>query len=422
MSGGSEAPGMKVSRCKGTRDLMPQDMARFRRVEGVFRDCCLGWGYEEIRTPTLEHLHLFTSAGTLSPDMLGRVYSFLDWDGWSGERVVLRPDGTIPAARLYVEGLGGLPLTRLFYVENMFAFEETRERWQCGVELIGDERPEADVELVLLGLEVLRRLWSGPVEVRLSHAGVIKAFLEGAGLGDELQSEVLARVFSGNAGDLGEVGAKLPHLEGPLKLLFELKGDSPSFVSNLISVFSRSFPALGPGLENLARVAELLSAMGCGYQIDLASEGNFEYYTGAIFRFEGAGQRLGGGGRYDGLVSLVGGGDTPASGFALSADRLMDLVEADALASRERVRVVAGGGGVEDLRCCFEVAAALRERGYVAEMGWCPAAGPACRWSVSVRIEGGVSRLELVDGAGGKSYQLSSVDEVVRALKEGGCS
>ena len=80
----------------GMRDWLPDDMARFRKIEQAFQHVCLGWGYEEVRTPTIEHLYLFTSAGTLSPQMLGRVYSFLDWDGWTGERVVLRPDSTIP--------------------------------------------------------------------------------------------------------------------------------------------------------------------------------------------------------------------------------------------------------------------------------------------------------------------------------------
>src|SRR5215471_20613621 len=90
-------------RCPGMHDWGPREMERFRRIEQVFRQICSLWGFDEIRTPVIEHLHLFTSAGTLSPQMLGRVYSFLDWDGWSGERVVLRPDATIPAARLYWE-------------------------------------------------------------------------------------------------------------------------------------------------------------------------------------------------------------------------------------------------------------------------------------------------------------------------------
>src|SRR3990172_12890265 len=131
---------MKVQRCKGTKDLTPAEMRRFRHIEGVFRDVCLKSGYEEVKTPSLEYLHLFTSAGTLTPGMLSKVYSFLDWDGWSGERVVLRPDATIPVARYYTENLHGRP-ARLFYSANVFTFEEemekTREHWQCGAELIG---------------------------------------------------------------------------------------------------------------------------------------------------------------------------------------------------------------------------------------------------------------------------------------------
>ena len=152
---------MKVERCRGFRDLSPAEMARFRFVEDVFKDCCLKWGYQEIRTPSLEYLYLFTSAGTLTPGMLGRVYSFLDWDGWSGERVVLKPDGTIPAARFYIESIKE-GLSRLFYVTNIFIFEETgrksRERWQCGAELIGVNSVLSDVELVTLALDVLDRL------------------------------------------------------------------------------------------------------------------------------------------------------------------------------------------------------------------------------------------------------------------------
>ena len=150
---------MRVPRCKGMRDLLPEDMTKFRHIEGLFRGCCLKRGYEEVRTPTLEYLHLVTATGTLTPGMLGRVYSFLDWDGWSGERVVLRPEGTIPAARLYLENLERNDMTKLFYVENTFTFEETgkekRERWQCGTELIGSSLPLADVELILLAFEVL---------------------------------------------------------------------------------------------------------------------------------------------------------------------------------------------------------------------------------------------------------------------------
>ena len=152
---------MISQRYKGARDLLPEDTERFRHIKDIFTDSCLKWGYKEVKTSTLEYLHLFTAAGTLTPNMLNRVYSFLDWDGWSGERVVLRPDGTIPVARLYVENLADKGLAKLFYLTNVFSYEETgkesRERWQCGTELIGDAIPTSDVEILILALEILKK-------------------------------------------------------------------------------------------------------------------------------------------------------------------------------------------------------------------------------------------------------------------------
>ena len=187
------------------RDLSPEEMESFRLVEGICREICSGWGYREVRTPTIEYLHLFTSAGTLTPGRLGKVYSFLDWDGWSGERVVLRPDGTIPVARLYAENYQG-ELARLFYAANIFIFEDAgeknRERWQCGAELIGAGSAMAEVELITLSLEVLKKLGLKGVELRLSHAGLIKALLEKLGLTPEEQGRMFDRILDGDAGAL----------------------------------------------------------------------------------------------------------------------------------------------------------------------------------------------------------------------------
>ena len=176
---------MKVQKSKGMRDLFPTDMQKFRFISELFRESCLKWGYEEVRTPTLENLHLFTSAGTLTPGMLGKVYSFLDWDGWSGERVVLRPDATIPVARMYIENMAEKELAKLFYIANTFIFEETgkknRERWQLGAELIGMGSPLADVELIALAAEVLKKAGLDKVEIRLSHAGLTRGILQKLG-------------------------------------------------------------------------------------------------------------------------------------------------------------------------------------------------------------------------------------------------
>ena len=228
---------MKIQKCKGTRDLSPEEMARFRLIEGVFRDRCLKWGYQEVKTPTIEYLHLFTSAGTLTPSMLGKVYSFLDWDGWSGERVVLRPDGTIPIARLYIDTMEGKGLAKLFYVTNTFIFEETgrqtREMWQCGTELIGAGSPAADAELILLALEILGKLKLEGIKLRLSHAGLINALLGKLGLSPEERAMAFDQILDGDSRVLARIKSKKPELDKISFSLLNLKENHPAFSKTL---------------------------------------------------------------------------------------------------------------------------------------------------------------------------------------------
>jgi histidyl-tRNA synthetase len=391
-------------------------MARFRHIEGVFRECCLGWGYEEVRTPTLEYLHLFTSAGTLTPSMLSRVYSFLDWNGWSGERVVLRPDGTIPAARLYIEGFSHRPIARLFYVENVFAFEETRERWQCGAELIGSAKPEGDAELILLALEILTQLGIGPVEVRLSHAGLIKGLLDSLDLSPEERAELVDKILARDAETMGRLKDRAPELEKPLNLLFALKGSSQGFVENLKGIFG-AFPAIMPAIDDLARIADALSAMGHSYQLDLASGRGFEYYTGIVFQFYDSAQKIGGGGRYDELIPLIGGEKIPACGFALYLDELMNLIKVEPT-SGEKVLIKAETDTGGELKGCFEVASLLRDRGYIAELdlGQEPR---GVRWIISVSKRGGAILFQLRDEISGGKVSEASLDLILRHMEAG---
>jgi len=349
---------------------------------------------------------------------LGRVYSFLDWDGWSGERVVLRPDGTIPAARLYVENFQNLPIAKLFYVENMFAFEgtgeESRERWQCGAELIGGSKPEGDVELLSLALEAIAKLGIAPVEIRLAHAGLLKTFLEGLGLRGEQEAEVLDQIFSGNVNVLVDMKGTNPELERHLQLLFGMKGSSPGFVENLRSVCAPLLPALEPSLNELARIASLLTDLGFGYRIDFTSGRGFEYYTGIIFSFYSLGRRLGGGGRYDELIPLVGGGSVCASGFALYVDELVDLVKE--MPRRERILVKAKDA--EGLRDALDVARLLRGAGYIAEFDLGYRETSDFRWIVDMRTGEGIG---LIDQLSGKKRRMSSPAELLRLLEESGC-
>jgi histidyl-tRNA synthetase len=369
------------------RDLSPEEMEVFRGVEAICRRCFTGWGYREVRTPTIEYLHLFTSAGTLTPGRLGKVYSFLDWDGWSGERVVLRPDGTIPVARLYAESLKNQGLARLFYAANIFIFEESpehpRERWQCGVELIGAGSAVADAELVALSLEVLKKLGLKNIEVRLSHAGLVRALLEKLGLSPEEQHRTFDRILDGDAGLLAEITKDSPGLGKAIRPLLGTKGRSPGFLRDQRAGLAREMPDLAPCLDDFLATVAVLDELGGVCKIDIASGAGFEYYTGLIFQLYSGGERVGGGGRYDALIPAMGGGDVPAAGFALYVDSLMKLVSPGAVTpvDGERVLLRIKSGVIKD---AFGLADRLRRQGYTVALDLSGKSRGA-DWTVEVR-------------------------------------
>ncbi|MBI2856712.1 MAG: ATP phosphoribosyltransferase regulatory subunit, partial [Chloroflexi bacterium] len=404
-------------KCRGTRDMLAEDMARFRHIEGVFRDRCTKWGYQEVRTPTLEYMHLFTATGTLTPGMLGKVYSFLDWDGWSGERVVLRPDCTIPVARLHIEGGNGPGLARLFYVTNVFAFEQTgkesREKWQCGAEFLGGQAPWADAELLCMALETLRLLGVARPTLSLSHIGVLRALLEGMELGLEEKAETLDRVLDGDMAALSEVADRDGKMGKFLSLLLEGRSHSSGFLKNLRAMLGGDTTALAAALDDFIKLAELLEAVSCPYEIDMASARGFEYYTGPTYLFSCGDRRVGGGGRYDALLPLMGGGAVPASGLALDMENLAPILLPGAgLVSPWKGVHVTSPQTPAAVSSAFAVARILREAGFCAEIA--PAGYEGRRWSWRLLVEPPAFTLL---GPGGESVTASSPAEVLRYLE-----
>ena len=408
---------MRVQRYKGTRDLFPEEMVRFRLIEETFRDSCLKWGYREVKTPTIEYLHLFTSAGTLTPSMLGKVYSFLDWDGWSGERVVLRPDGTIPVARLYIDSMADKGMAKLHYVTNTFIFEETgkktRERWQCGAELIGVGTPLADTELISLALEVLKRVKLENVELKLSHAGLIKSLLASLGLSPGEQAEVWDQILDGNTEALARVSDKAG-VEQVLLPLLNLKGQSAGFLKNLKALSARSLPETQAQFDNFISIVELLESLGCQFQIDIASSAGFEYYTGIICQLFINEEKVGGGGRYDALIPAMGGGNVPASGFALYVDRLMNLVKPEALDGRPALRILVRAK--DGLKEAFGAANRLRQAGFVAEIDLGEREPVDVRWVLDIQTK--PLKFSLQDKHTGKQIETTTLDKVLKILGE----
>jgi histidyl-tRNA synthetase len=414
---------METQRCKGARDLLPEDMERFRQVEDAFRSCCINWGYREVRTPTLEYIHLFTAAGTLTPSMLGRVYSFLDWDGWGGERVVLRPDGTIPAARLYSENLHRQKLARLCYITNVFAFEETgqedREKWQCGVELIGDSNPTSEAEIIALALEVLGSLGINKPELKLSHAGVLKAIISDMKLDVEAKSRLLDEILEGNWQALAEVNGSNRKNDSIVKALMKLKGKSGGFLANL-----KSLPGVSRAIQReinaFTTVAEALDATGCKYEIDFTSIKGFEYYTGLCFKIRAGDQKVCSGGRYDNLINLVGGRNTPACGFAFYLDKLAPMVKPWSRQKAEKTTVIkTGGNSTTVIKAAFTLAKALRSAGLIAELDF-SGSQLSARWTITVSAQSrGYSIRDALKGKVYRAPDIASVIDVIGGYAKG---
>jgi histidyl-tRNA synthetase len=414
---------MVSQKCKGMQDLLPDDMLRFRRIEDIFRSCCRNWGYQEVKTPTLEYLHLFTATGTLTPGMLGKVYSFLDWDGWSGERVVLRPDGTIPVARLYIDNLSGQELVRLFYVTNIFAFEGTgkknRERWQCGAEFFGGTKFTSDLEIILLAVDVIRELGIRNVKLQLSHAGLVKALLKEFKLSPAQEAKMTDRILEGDWQALTRTESKDPEMERLMAALLGLKGKSSSFLRNVKASFPKALPDFKSSLEDFLSITTLLDNLGCSYEIDISAMHGFEYYTGICFQLVAAGEKIGGGGRYDKLVPLMNGGDIPACGFALYLDPMMRLLPLEKeKKGKSGISVKGKGSTSEIVETCFAVAESLREAGYSTEIDFKDGEESGFRWVILVSGKK-PSRLVVKDCIQKRRREVASVAEILEVVGEG---
>jgi histidyl-tRNA synthetase len=313
---------------------------------------------------------LFTAAGTLSPQTLDRVYSFLDWDGWSGERVVLRPDSTIPAARLYAEHLDGGQVAKLFYSQNVFRFTDDgsdREETQCGVELIGDTGSAGDVEVVMMALAALKPLSLSDITVGISHAGVVRAVLAAADLAADEQAAAYDRLLDGDLTVVDEVEARLPQLNAPLRMLFEVDGAGEGYITNLRGPLVTAIPSLAGPFDELERVVAALEASGVTPRIKAVLARSFEYYSGIVMRIESQGQRIVAGGRYDELIALVGGVQVPASGFALYVTPIVELMQPSGSGGAPSVVMRTASHSSAGIAGLYAAADQLREAGIIVE-------------------------------------------------------
>jgi histidyl-tRNA synthetase len=359
-------PSFKAPR--GTRDILPVERATWSRLEATAADLAARYGYREIETPLFEQSEVFERGVGDVTDIVEKELFRIAPRTEEAEAWALRPEPTAGIVRAYVQhGMQTWPQpVKLTLVGPMFRYDRPqagryRQFWQFDVEAIGDPGPAVDAELVEMGLRFYRDVGLEGVEVLLNSIG--DAACRPAYVED------LTAYFRARAD-------RLPALErerlerNPLRLLDsrepvmqELNALAPKITDRLCEACAAHFAA----------VREHLDALGVPYRLEPTLVRGLDYYTRTAFEFyrrgaEGQQQALGGGGRYDGLVELLGGKPTPGIGFGIGLDRVVLALEqsgAPATPEAHPIAVVVGAdpdATVDRLR----VATELRDAGVAA--------------------------------------------------------
>lgn len=327
---------MKMSKPKGfekpagVRDYLPRAVAKLRKIENDVLHCMSRWGYRQMITPTLEY---YDTVGVASSTSDQKLYKLLNN---RGQALVLRSEMTAPVARVVSSLLKDEPLPlRLSYHANVFrAIEEEAGReaefFQTGVELVGDDSPEADAEVVALAISSLQAAGVKSFKIAMGHVGFLDGLFQEAVSGlpeaqEELKSHLLNRDYVAFRETLRRL--ELPEAQkNELNGLLRLRGGK-EICGQALELSSH--PLALASIEHLCKVWEVLVAYGVSQHvlIDLTMIGDFSYYTGMTF--EGYASELGfpvcSGGRYDNLLQQFG-RPIPSTGFSLKTNRILDGV------------------------------------------------------------------------------------------------
>lgn len=348
---------------RGTHDILPDEMRGHRRVVEHARDVAERYGYDEMSTPIFEFSRVFKrTLGDTSDIVTKEMYTFTDK---GGDEITLRPENTAGVARCYLsEGLAQHAPVRVFYAGPMFRYERPqkgrqRQFHQFGIEAIGIAGPFADIEVIACGARILDALGVreqtvlelntlGDWESRKGYRAVLVDYLEKRT--DELSEESRDRL-----------------IRNPLRILDSkderdrrVVADAPLF-SDYLNEVSRAF---------FDEVCRGLDALGIPFRHNPRLVRGLDYYTHTAFEFTtdalGAQGTVMAGGRYDGLIGMIGGPETPGVGWAAGIERLSMLCGAPPRARRPIAVVPVGNESVVQ---AMKLSEDLRGAGFRVDLG-----------------------------------------------------
>ena len=312
----------KILAIKGMNDMLPEQSAIWEKFEDAARQVATRYGFRQIRTPILESTALFCRGiGEVTDIVEKEMYSFED--SMNGEKLTLRPENTSAVVRAAIEhNLTYNAPQRLWYFGPMFRHERPqrgryRQFYQFGCEALGFAGPDIDIDM----LGMLARLWAElgiSARLELNSLGLLEESVK--------HREALIAYFERNMDVLDEEAKRRLHTN-PLRILDTKNPDMQQMVNDA----PRLLDYLGEkSLEFLRRLESGVSALGIDYTINPRLVRGLDYYNNTVFEWItdklGAQGTICGGGRYDPLIEMLGGRPTPGVGFAMGAERVIELI------------------------------------------------------------------------------------------------
>lgn len=359
---------MKLQKPKGTQDILPQESAKWQYVEGFARETFKKYNYAEIRTPIFEHYEVISrSVGDTTDIVTKEMYDFYD----KGDRhITLRPEGTAPVVRSYVENKLFAPEvqkpSKVYYIGPMFRYERPqagrlRQFHQIGVECFGSSNPATDVETIAMADQFFKEIGIENVVLHLNTLGstasrtayrqaLIDYLLP---MKDQLSKDSQRRLE-----------------ENPLRVLDSKEKEDKQAVENAPSILDYLDEE---SQVHFDAVRAMLDGLGIAYVIDTNMVRGLDYYNHTIFEFvtevDGNELTVCAGGRYDGLVEYFGGPATPGFGFGMGLERLLLVLDKQGveLPVEASLDVYVAVLGSEAEVASLELVQALRRQGFIAE-------------------------------------------------------
>ena len=355
---------------KGTNDILPEESHNWQFVEGKMLEVASLYGFKEIRVPVFEHTEVFLrSVGDTTDVVQKEMYTF---DDKGGRSITLRPELTAGVIRSAIEkGIvnGALP-AKVCYIGGCYRYEKPqagrlREFHQFGVECMGAKEPSADAEVIALGKQVLSSVGIEKISLEINSIGCPECRKE--------YHKALKEYFSANIDDLcGTCKERLDR--NPMRIL--------DCKSPVCSGIAEKAPVVLDYLcddcrEHFEQVKAHLTAQGIEYTVNPHIVRGLDYYTRTVFEFVsgdiGAQSTVCGGGRYDGLISQMGGPAVPSLGFGMGIERLMLVLKnqgaelPDAPTTDIYIATMGEKAQLKATALCAE----LRQEGYKAQTDIC---------------------------------------------------